>query len=66
MRIIDIAEVLVNFEQLIEEAAQGHPFIIAVNGKPKVKVVPIASNDLEESPRFSATRQLEATDKPKL
>ena len=45
MRIIDIAEVLDNFEQLIEEAAQGHAFIIAVNGEPKVKVVPLDPND---------------------
>ena len=43
MRVIEIHEVLANFEQLIEEAAQGNPFIISVDGVQMVQVIPISS-----------------------
>ncbi len=41
MRILDIEDVRKNFENLIEEAANGNPFIISVKGKSKVMVLPI-------------------------
>jgi antitoxin (DNA-binding transcriptional repressor) of toxin-antitoxin stability system len=51
MRVIDIHEVLANFEQLIEDAARGNPFIIAVNGVQKVQVIPIPQKPKEKMPR---------------
>ena len=51
MRVIEIHEVLANFEQLIEEAARGNPFIIAVDGVQKVQVIPIPLKPKEKMPR---------------
>ena len=39
MRIIDIEEAKTKLSQLVAEAAEGEPFVIAVDGKPLVKVV---------------------------
>ena len=41
MRIVDIAEAKANLSRLVTEAAAGEPFIIAVDGKPLVKVVAV-------------------------
>jgi len=41
MQIIDILEAEIRLPQLVEQAAQGKPFIIAKAGKPLVKVLPI-------------------------
>jgi antitoxin (DNA-binding transcriptional repressor) of toxin-antitoxin stability system len=38
MLVIDIEDVLADFDRLIEEAAQGESFAIAVEGAPLVKV----------------------------
>ena len=39
MRIVDIEQANTNLARLVAEAAGGDPFIIAVDGKPLVKVV---------------------------
>ena len=41
MRIVDIAEAKANLPRLVTEAAAGEPVIIAVGGKPLVKVVAV-------------------------
>jgi prevent-host-death family protein len=41
MRTINIHAAKTNLSRLVDEAADGKPFIIAKNGKPKVKVVPL-------------------------
>lgn len=47
MRTIDIQDAKSNLARLIEEAAQGGPFVIAREGKPVAKVTAI---DLAEKP----------------
>jgi prevent-host-death family protein len=41
MRSVNIHEAKTQLSRLVEEAANGEPFIIAKAGKPKVKVVPV-------------------------
>ncbi len=41
MKIVNIHEAKTQLSKLVEEAANGEPFIIAKAGKPLVKVVPI-------------------------
>jgi antitoxin (DNA-binding transcriptional repressor) of toxin-antitoxin stability system len=53
MRIIEIHEVIANFERFVEEAAQGNPFIIAVDGVQKVQVIPIPSGSKVKMARSS-------------
>ena len=43
MRIYNISEAKAHLTQLVAEAAAGEPFIIAVDGKPVVKVVAVDS-----------------------
>jgi hypothetical protein len=45
MRTIDINEALGRFEELVEEAAAGNPFIVSVNGVSKVRFEPLESLD---------------------
>lgn len=40
MKSVNIHEAKTHLSRLVEEAAKGKPFIIAKNGKAKVKVVP--------------------------
>ena len=39
MRIVDIEQAKADLTRLVAEAASGEPFVIAVDGKPLVKVV---------------------------
>jgi prevent-host-death family protein len=41
MRSVNIHEAKTHLSRLVEEAAQGEPFIIAKAGRPLVKVVPL-------------------------
>jgi prevent-host-death family protein len=41
MRTINIREAKTHLSQLVDDAANGEPFIIAKAGKPLVKVVPL-------------------------
>jgi prevent-host-death family protein len=41
MKTINIHEAKTHLSRLVEEAAQGQPFVIAKAGKPMVKVVPL-------------------------
>jgi prevent-host-death family protein len=41
MKTVNIGEAKAHFSRLVEGAARGEPFIIAKNGKPMVKVVPL-------------------------
>ncbi|MFT4101035.1 MAG: type II toxin-antitoxin system prevent-host-death family antitoxin [Burkholderiaceae bacterium] len=43
MRTINIHEAKTQLSRLVEQAANGEPFIIAKAGKPMVKVVPLAT-----------------------
>lgn len=47
MQVIDIADVLTDFERLVDEAAEGHAFVISVNGLPRFKVLPLEEQDFE-------------------
>ena len=47
MQTINIHEAKTHLSRLVEEAAQGKPFIIAKAGKPLVKVTPLYGEDLE-------------------
>jgi prevent-host-death family protein len=38
---VSIADAKTNFSELVEQAAKGEAFIIAKDGKPMVKVVPV-------------------------
>ena len=40
MKIIDIKDVEDDFDLLINQAAEGHSFIISIDGKPLVQVTP--------------------------
>jgi len=41
MKTVNIHAAKTNLSRLVEEAAEGKPFIIAKSGKPMVKVVPL-------------------------
>jgi prevent-host-death family protein len=47
LKVINIHEAKTHLSRLVEEAASGHPFIIAKSGKPRVKVVRL--DEFEES-----------------
>ncbi|MEW5770607.1 MAG: type II toxin-antitoxin system prevent-host-death family antitoxin [Pseudomonadota bacterium] len=46
MLTVNIHEAKTHLSRLLEQVAQGEPFIIAKAGKPLVKVVPVTSADL--------------------
>jgi prevent-host-death family protein len=52
LRTIDIREAKTHLSRLIEQAANGEPFIIAKAGKPLVKVMPL------EAPTGAQIRRL--------
>ena len=52
MRIVDIEQAKTDLPRLVAEAAEGEPFVIAVDGKPLVKVVAV------DAPRAKTTRRL--------
>ncbi|HEX8318378.1 hypothetical protein [Longimicrobium sp.] len=52
MRIVDISEAKTHLDRLVEEAARGEAFVIAVAGTPMVKVTAI------ESPSRTGQRRL--------
>lgn len=41
MKVVNIHEAKTHLSRLVEEARQGHPFVIAKAGKPMVTVTPI-------------------------
>ncbi|MGE3712286.1 MAG: type II toxin-antitoxin system Phd/YefM family antitoxin [Hyphomicrobiaceae bacterium] len=43
MRTINIHEAKTHLSRLVEQAANGEPFVIAKAGKPMVKVVPLSA-----------------------
>lgn len=45
MRIVNIHEAKTHLSRLVNQVAQGEPFIIARAGKPLVKVVPLGPPD---------------------
>lgn len=49
MRVVNIHEAKTHLSRLVEEAAQGEPFVIAKAGKPMVKVVRL--DRVEEKPK---------------
>jgi prevent-host-death family protein len=44
MKVVDIDEAKTHLDRLVEEAARGEPFVIAVAGTPMVKVTAIESS----------------------
>jgi len=52
MRIVDIDDVKTHLDRLVEEAARGEPFVIAIAGTPIAKVTAI------ESPSRTGQRRL--------
>jgi antitoxin (DNA-binding transcriptional repressor) of toxin-antitoxin stability system len=48
VRVVDILEAQEKLEELIDELAPGESFAIAVNGKPRVKVVKLKEEEIEE------------------
>jgi prevent-host-death family protein len=51
MDTVSIAEAITNLSELVEQAAKGEAFIIAKDGKPMVKVVPVEAV-LEAKPQI--------------
>ncbi len=45
MRTVNIHDAKTQLSRLVDQAAQGHPFIIAKAGKPMVKVIPLDDRD---------------------
>ncbi len=43
MRVVNIHDAKTNLSRLVQQAAEGKPFIIARAGKPLVKVVPLSA-----------------------
>jgi prevent-host-death family protein len=52
METVNINEARKHLSRLVEKAAKGEPFIIAKNGKPMVKVVPIDTSTQKPTKRF--------------
>ncbi len=48
MKVVDILEAQESLEELIDELAPGEWFAIAVNGEPRVKVVALNEEEIEE------------------
>lgn len=51
MRTIEIHEAKRHLSRLVQEAAEGEPFVIARAGKPLVKVVPVETPEPAEARR---------------
>jgi antitoxin (DNA-binding transcriptional repressor) of toxin-antitoxin stability system len=51
MKVVDIREARERLEELIDELAPGEWFVIAVDGKPRVKVVALTEAKIEELSR---------------
>lgn len=49
MKTVNVHEAKTHLSRLIEEAANGAPFVIAKAGKPKVKVIPL--DEVEPKPK---------------
>jgi hypothetical protein len=47
MQILDIGDVLKDFDRLVDEAADGNAFVVSVYGVPRFKVLPLEEEDLE-------------------
>ncbi len=45
MQIVNIHEAKTHLSRLVEQAAQGEPFVIAKAGKPLVKVIPLGAEE---------------------
>lgn len=56
MRVIDIQQVMAELPQLVELAAEGKSFVIAVEGTPKVQVVPLGPENGSGSKRIGFLR----------
>jgi len=52
MRTVNIHEAKTHLSRLVEEAAQGEPFVIAKAGKPKVKVIRIDPSENKPKQRL--------------
>lgn len=48
---VDISEAESRLPQLIDEAEKGHPFTIAINGKPLVKVKHMDKREIDHLPK---------------
>lgn len=52
MRNIDIQDAEANIDRLIEDAENGNPFTISVDGKPLVKVKHMEKKEIEHLPKI--------------
>lgn len=52
MKSVNIHEAKTHLSRLVEEAAEGAPFVIAKAGKPMVKVVPLGQDAEKRRPRI--------------
>lgn len=52
MRTVNIHDAKTQLSRLVEQAANGEPFIIAKAGKPRVKVVPLDMSELPVAGRL--------------
>ena len=50
-RTVEIKEAEANIDRLIDEAEKGHPFTIAADGKPLVKVSSMGKKQIDELPK---------------
>jgi prevent-host-death family protein len=54
LKVVNIHEAKTHLSRLVEEAANGQPFIIAKAGKPMVKVIRVDESDRAEPKRLSS------------
>ena len=52
MQTINIHQAKTQLSRLVEQAAQGEPFVIAKAGKPLVKVIPLTAPEPSQIKRF--------------
>ena len=52
MKQVNLYEAKTDLSALVEQAAAGDEIVIAKNGKPKAKLVALASHDKRPGPRF--------------
>jgi prevent-host-death family protein len=52
MRTYNIHDAKTHLSRLVEQAANGEPFVIAKAGKPMVKVIPLTAREPSEIKRF--------------
>ena len=51
VRTVELPDAEANFNRLLEDAARGKPFAIAIDGKPVIKVARMEKEDIDRLPK---------------